>query len=157
MYVKIYTDGACSGNPGPGGYGGIICYDNNVEEICGYEENTTNNRMELKAVIESIKKILEMVFQENFNVEKLEIISDSAYVVNAINLNWLNVWSNNGFVSSGGDDIKNRDLWVQLDEYLETCNFIKLEVVFTKVKGHNGDFFNEKVDKIAKQQILKNK
>lgn len=157
MYVKVYTDGACSGNPGPGGYGGIICYEEETNKVYGYEENTTNNRMELKAVIESMKKILEMIFQENKKIDKLEIISDSAYVVNAINLNWLNVWNNNGFVNSSGEDIKNSDLWKQLNEYLDTCNFIKLEVLFTKVKGHNGNFFNEQVDKLAKQQIIKNK
>lgn len=157
MYVKVYTDGACSYNPGPGGYGAIICYDKEVIEVCGFESDTTNNRMELKAVIESIKKVLEMIFQENKKIEKLEIISDSAYVVNAINLKWLDVWKGNNFVNKNNEEIKNSDLWLQLYDDLQICNFIKLEILFTKIKGHNGDFFNEQVDKLAKQQILKNK
>lgn len=153
--ITIYTDGACSGNPGPGGYAALICCSEKTIQVSGNEKDTTNNRMELKAVTEALEEVHKMIFQENEKIDNLEIISDSAYVVNAINKNWLNVWKLNGFKSSKGEDIKNIDLWLNLYDKLQVSDFIKLDIVFTKVKGHSGNYFNETVDKIAKEEIKK--
>lgn len=157
MKIKIFTDGACSNNPGPGGYGCLILMNEKVMKVSGYEENTTNNRMELKAVIEGIKNILNIIYQESYEIEKLEVISDSSYVVNAINKNWLVNWKKNGFKTMEGKDIKNVDLWKELDKRLNELDFIKVKIAFVKIKGHNGDYFNETVDKLAKSEIVKNR
>lgn len=155
--IRIFTDGACSSNPGPGGYAAIINMPTETKIVSGYEENTTNNRMELKAVIFGMKYILEMIYQENNNVKKLEVISDSAYVINAINQEWITNWKRNKFKNAKGDDIKNIDLWSSLDDLLTTFEFLGVEIVFTKVKGHNGNYFNEQADKVAKEEITKNR
>ena len=156
MVVKIYTDGACSGNPGHGGYGAIICLPDKTKEISGYEKETTNNRMELKSVVMALLEVYDMIFQEKYkNIEKLEIFSDSAYVVNAINKKWLEFWKNNDFKTTSGNPVKNSDLWLSLIDQMDVAEFIKLDVSFIKVKGHAGNYFNEKVDKIAKNEIRK--
>lgn len=159
MVIKIYTDGACSGNPGPGGWGYIICMSNKILKSSGFEPITTNNRMELSAVTNGIEKIMNMIFQEKEiekeNINKLEIISDSAYVVNSITKGWLEVWKQKGFKNSKCEDVKNVDLWLRLDGMLQEAEFIGLQIVFTKIKGHNGDYFNEMVDKLAKSEIKK--
>lgn len=155
MLVKIYTDGACSYNPGPGGYAALLCMKNETIKVSGGEKETTNNRMELKAVVEALSKVLNMIFQEDVKIEKLEIISDSAYVVNSVNQNWINIWKNNGFKNSKGEDIKNVDLWLEFDEKKQTAEFIGIDILFTKIKGHSGNYFNELVDKIAKEEISK--
>ena len=155
MVIKIYTDGACSGNPGPGGWGSIICLPTEIKKISGSEQETTNNRMELSAVVNGMSEISNMIFQESQNIEKLEIISDSAYVVNSITKGWLEVWKKNGYKNSKCEDVKNLDLWLKMDEMLQEAEFIGLQVVFTKIKGHNGDYFNEMVDKLAKSEISK--
>ena len=121
--TRIYTDGACSSNPGPGGYSAIVLLEDKIETISGYESETTNNRMELRGVIEGIKYFLNMVYQGN-KYDKLEIFSDSAYVVNAVIQNWIKNWKSNNFKTTKGDDIKNVDLWLKLDEQLEELNFI---------------------------------
>ena len=136
MVIKIYTDGACSGNPGPGGWGSVICLPTGIKKISGGEQNTTNNRMELMAVIKGIDEISNMIFQEGQNIEKLEIISDSAYVVNSITKNWLEVWKSKNFKNSKCEDVKNLDLWLRMDEILQEADFIGLKIIFTKVKGH---------------------
>lgn len=156
MFIRMFTDGACSSNPGPGGYAAIITLETTNKIISGYEENTTNNRMELKGVIEGISKVLDMVYQDK-KIDKLEIISDSAYVVNAINQKWIYKWMLNKFKSTKGDDIKNVDLWKKLFNQLEEAKFINLGIVFTKVKGHNGEYFNELADEVARGEIKKHK
>lgn len=156
MNLRMFTDGACSSNPGPGGYAALIGCSAGTKVVSGFEKETTNNRMELMAVIEGMSEVLNMIFLENNEIKKLEIISDSAYVVNAINMDWLKKWKLNGFKNTEGKDIKNIDLWMKLDEYLETLEFISVEIVFTKIKGHNGNYFNEMVDEIAKKEITKN-
>ena len=154
--TRIYTDGACSSNPGPGGYSAIVLLKNKVETISGYESETTNNRMELRGVIEGLNYFLNLVYQ-GYKCDKLEIYSDSAYVVNAIVQNWIQNWKLNKFKTTKGDDIKNVDLWLRLDEQLEELKFIDLPLMFIKIKGHNGNNFNEMADKVAKNEIVKNK
>lgn len=153
--VRMFTDGACSCNPGPGGYAAVINLPKRNVIVSGYEENTTNNRMELMAVIKGMNKVLEMIYQ-GMSIKKLEIISDSAYVINAINKNWLTSWKETNFRNAKGENIKNVDLWSKLEEQVIIFEFIKIELCFTKVKGHNGNYFNEMADEIAKNEIVKN-
>ena len=120
--VEIYTDGACSGNPGAGGWAGVLIYKGHEKEISGYFRDTTNNRMELFAVIQSLK-----LLKEKCNVK---IYSDSSYVVNAFNLNYIENWQKNGWQTSTKEDVKNSDLWKAL--LLEIKKHI---VTFIKVKN----------------------
>ena len=100
---------------------------------------------------------LDEEFSENHTINvNLEIISDSAYVVNAINLNWLQKWRSNNFKNTDGKDIKNIDLWKKLISILDELFFLEVRIKFTKIKGHNGNYFNEMVDKLAKEEIKKN-
>lgn len=156
MKVRMFTDGACSGNPGPGGYAALITLFDKPETITGFEENTTNNRMELSAVINGLERIFAEIFVHEQTVKEIEIISDSTYVVNAINDNWIGNWKSNDFKNKQGDKIKNEDLWRRLYDQLEVLNFIKIKTVFTKVKGHSGNYFNEMVDGLARQEIKRN-
>ncbi len=141
MLIKIYTDGACSGNPGRGGYGTILrAVDDNgklhEKEITAGYKNTTNNRMELMAVIvglEALKKPCEV-----------EITSDSKYVVDAFNQNWIEGWVKKNWKNSGKQPVKNKDLWQRLLKAKEPHN-----VKFIWIKGHAGHEFNERCDKMA--------
>lgn len=142
--MKIYTDGACSGNPGPGGWASIIPLNRNNIILRGGKENTTNNEMELKAVIEGLKAI--------HKPEKIDIYTDSAYVEKAFNENWINNWQKNNWKTANKQDVKNIELWKEL---LEQTN--KHNVTFYKVKGHSGDEFNDLCDKIAVEESLKYK
>ena len=133
----IYTDGACSGNPGKGGYGGIyIKKDGQAEEFSGGEDETTNNRMELMAVIVGLEKTAENV--------KVKVYSDSAYVVNAFNQNWLANWKRNGWRTAGGSEVLNVDLWKELSELVSAR-----VVEFVKVKGHSDNILNNRCDQLA--------
>ena len=134
--VTIYTDGACSGNPGPGGYGAILIYNGKEKEISGGEENTTNNKMEMMGVI----KALEML-KEKCDVE---VYSDSAYVVNSINNKWVYSWKKNNWIKSGKSKAKNIELWEKLLELISFHN-----VKFIKVKGHADNEYNNRCDKLA--------
>lgn len=146
--VEIYTDGACSYNPGPGGWCAILLYKKgeNCHEKCvsGGEAVTTNNRMELTAVIEGLKQLKTRC--------KVALYSDSAYVVNAFNENWIGKWKINGWKKSvnSKEDIKNRDLWEAL--YKEVSAH---EVEFVKVKGHSDVDYNNRCDEVARSEILK--
>ena len=138
--VKIYTDGACSGNPGPGGWGAILFYEENKKEIFGNKKDTTNNIMELTAVIEALKLL---------KVEcEVELYSDSAYVVNAFEQGWIYNWRKNNWKTSGKDDVKNRELWEELDALTQ-----KHKVKFIKVKGHSDNEFNKRCDYFATNAI----
>ncbi|MBO7695410.1 MAG: ribonuclease HI [Methanobrevibacter sp.] len=150
--LRIFTDGACSGNPGPGGWGSIFAYDENLVKISGFEKNTTNNRMELLSVVKSLEKVSNDV--EEFDV--IEINSDSAYVVNAVNQNWIEVWKKNNWKTSKSKNVKNYDLWKRFIEVIDVLDWLKIKVVFVKVKGHAGNSLNEMVDELARSEIIKN-
>ena len=134
--VTIYTDGACSGNPGPGGYGAVLIYNGNEREISGGEKSTTNNKMEMMGVI----KALEML-KEKCDVE---VYSDSAYVVNSINNKWVYSWKKNNWIKSDKSKAKNIELWERLLELIDYHN-----VKFVKVKGHADNEYNNRCDKLA--------
>lgn len=138
--VIIYTDGACSGNPGPGGWGSILMYKGNKKEISGGKEDTTNNVMELTAVIEGLKLL-------KFPC-KVKLYSDSAYVVNAFTQKWIYGWLKNGWVNSSKEPVKNKELWQELYELTKVH-----KVEFIKVKGHADNEFNNRCDELARNAI----
>lgn len=137
--VILYTDGACSGNPGVGGYGAILMYKGKERVISGAEGMTTNNRMELMAVIKGLEVLKEPC--------KVDIYSDSAYVVNAFLQDWITNWQNNGFKTSKGK-VLNIELWQKLIE-LCACH----DVSWHKVKGHADNEYNNRCDSIARKEI----
>ncbi|MAS00425.1 MAG: ribonuclease HI [Nitrosomonadales bacterium] len=137
--INIYTDGACKGNPGPGGWGALIVDGDIENEIFGGEENTTNNRMEIMAVIMA----LETIDTQN----EITIFTDSKYVQKGIN-EWINKWKINGWKSSNNKTVKNKDLWVQLDNLTS-----KLKINWVWVKGHSGHMGNERADFLANQGV----
>ena len=140
--IKIYTDGACSGNPGPGGYGAILMYEENKKEISGGEANTTNNKMELMAAIVALETLKEPC--------DVELYSDSAYLVNAYNQNWIEGWKKKNWKNSSRQDVKNRDLWERLEKQTAIHN-----VKFIKVKGHSDNEFNNRCDELAVMESKK--
>jgi ribonuclease HI len=145
--VQIYTDGACSGNPGPGGYAAILIYDKHEKEIWGYEDNTTNNRMELMAPIKALSMLKTKC--------EVEIYSDSAYVVNSFNMGWIYAWKKNGWKKDKGQELKNVDL---LQKLYALCQ--KHKVTWHKVKGHSDNEYNNRCDALAVnaiKELIKNK
>ena len=155
MKIRIFTDGACSENPGPGGWAAVFNSEDKCKMISGNESMTTNNRMELRAVIESFKKILSR-FKTRNNIQ-FELYSDSAYVVNSINNGWVGKWQKNNWKTTKDEDVKNRDLWEQFVMLHETIKSIGIDVKIIKIKGHTGNTFNELVDKMAKEESMKAK
>lgn len=153
IVIKIYTDGACSGNPGPGGWSYIICKDEEIIQMSGGTTGkTTNNRMELMAVVKALEKILEI--KEEKNMIAFQILSDSAYVINAINKRWVGYWKSNDWKTSKGEDVKNSDLWKQLLELKNKCEKQMKFLIFKKVEGHAGNYFNEWVDSMARNEVI---
>lgn len=140
--VIIYTDGACSGNPGAGGWCAILMHGDAQKQISGHEAVTTNNRMELMAVIMGLKAL-------KFKC-KVAVYSDSAYVCNAVENGWLAEWMNNGWRTAGKKDVKNVDLWQELIRLMGEHN-----VSFVKVKGHADNEYNNACDKGARAEINK--
>jgi len=136
--VQIYTDGACSGNPGPGGYGVILQYGNKRKELSGGFKNTTNNRMELMAIIAGLSALNEPC--------EVELYTDSQYIVNAINQGWAERWQKNGWKRNKKEKAKNPDLWQQILDLLK-----KHKVTFYWVRGHAGHPENERCDQLAVQ------
>lgn len=134
--VTIYTDGACSGNPGPGGWGAILMYLDTEKEIAGYCENTTNNRMEMTACLEALKCLKERC--------EVTIYTDSAYVFHAFEAGWLMNWQRNGWRKADKKPVENVDLWKAL---LAETN--KHTIAFVKVKGHADNVYNNRCDKLA--------
>lgn len=140
--VDIYTDGACSGNPGKGGWGAVLVYGNTEKEISGGDSDTTNNRMELTAVIRALQ-LLKMPCN-------VTLTTDSKYVCDAINQQWVYSWKKNGWKKSDKKPALNVDLWEELLPLLEIHN-----VTFNWVKGHNGHPYNERCDSLAVSEYLK--
>jgi ribonuclease HI len=134
--VDIYTDGACKGNPGAGGWSAILVFGGKEKELFGGERVTTNNRMELTAAIEGLKALKEPC--------KVNLYSDSQYLVNAINKGWLENWKKNGWRKADKSVVLNDDLWKALDELLCTH-----DVEFIWVRGHDGHVYNERCDELA--------
>jgi ribonuclease HI len=134
--VNIYTDGACKGNPGAGGWAAILEYDGREKELCGGENPTTNNRMELTAAIEGLKALKTEC--------KVNLYSDSQYLINAINKGWLESWKSKGWKKADKSKVLNDDLWKELDALLG-----KHEVTFFWVRGHDGHTYNERCDTLA--------
>ena len=142
--IILYTDGACSGNPGVGGWGCILDYKGNLKELSGVSELTTNNQMEITAVIEGLKALKEPC--------EVEIYSDSAYVVNAFTQGWIDHWQNNNWRTADKKEVKNYDLWQNL---LTLCNTHKVK--WHKVKGHADNERNNRCDFLATNEIAKYK
>lgn len=138
--ITIYTDGACSGNPGPGGWGCILMHNGNKKELSGGSKDTTNNIMEITATIEALKAL-------KFPCE-VDLYSDSAYVVNAFNQGWIYNWLKKGWKTAGGEPVKNKELWVTLYELTKIH-----KVTFHKVKGHADNEYNNKCDELARAAI----
>lgn len=138
--VTIYTDGACSGNPGPGGWGSILMAGNNQKEISGGQKDTTNNIMELTAVIEALKLLKRPC--------EVDLYSDSAYVVNAFLQDWISGWIKNNWKNSSKEEVKNKELWQELVELTQTH-----KVTFHKVKGHSDNEYNNRCDELARNAI----
>lgn len=153
MKIRIFTDGACSENPGPGGWAAVFNSESKCKTISGNEAMTTNNRMELKAVIESFKKVLT---KKSIDVE-FELYSDSAYVVNSINNGWIEKWQQNNWKTTKNEDVKNKDLWKEFIDLSKEMTARKIQIKIIKIKGHTGNTFNELVDKIAKEESIKAK
>ena len=141
MYkVVIHTDGACRGNPGPGGWAAILMYNDSEKEVSGYDAYTTNNRMELKAAAAALACLKKKCV--------VELYTDSQYVKQGMT-SWINKWRNNGWVGTDKKAIKNQDLWMELDALSK-----KHVVNWHWVRGHSGHVLNERVDLLAKQAII---
>ncbi|MFB9325775.1 ribonuclease HI [Paenibacillus aurantiacus] len=138
--VMIYTDGACSGNPGPGGWGAVLFYGKHRKEISGAEKMSTNNRMEIRAVIEALTRLKEPC--------QAVIFSDSAYVVNCFQNNWIRGWLRNGWKNSKGQPVENQDLWQALWTLMQ-----QHKVSYVKVKGHSDNEWNNRCDELAREAI----
>ena len=138
--VTIYTDGACSGNPGPGGWGCILMYKEHRKESSGSAQNTTNNRMEITAALEALKLLKEPCC--------VDLYTDSAYLCNALEKKWLETWSRNGWKTASKSNVENQDLWKELLIQLQ-----RHDVTFHKVKGHADNEFNNRCDKLAREAV----
>lgn len=134
--VTLYTDGACSGNPGPGGWAALLIYGARERVLTGAEPNTTNNRMELAAVVEGLRVLKERC--------EVAVHSDSSYVINAFKQGWMENWIKRGWVTAGKKPVKNRDLWEELNRQVG-----RHDVRWVKVKGHADDELNNRVDRLA--------
>lgn len=138
-YVEVFTDGACKGNPGVGGWGAILIYKDNVKEISGKDNDTTNNIMELTAVIESLNQL-------KFK-SKVVVTTDSAYVKNGITT-WIHNWKLKGWKTASKKPVKNKELWMKLDALSS-----KHDILWKWVKGHSGNPDNDRADFLANQGI----
>jgi ribonuclease HI len=139
--IRIYTDGACRGNPGPGGYGAILLYKEHQKKISGGEKETTNNRMELRGAIEALKTLKKS--------SEIILHTDSKYVMDGI-MKWITNWKKNGWRTADRKAVKNADLWQELDVEVE-----KHQIEWIWVKGHSGNHYNEIVDELAREAAEK--
>ena len=142
--VTIYTDGACSGNPGPGGWGAILEFRGIEKEISGYVPNTTNQRMELTAALKALELLKEPCF--------VQLHSDSAYLIRGFNENWLGKWEQNGWKNSKKEPVSNEDLWKALLEQNR-----RHKITWIKVKGHSDNPLNNRCDALATGAIKKHR
>jgi ribonuclease HI len=138
-HVKIYTDGACSGNPGPGGWGALLVYGETEKELSGGEKDTTNNRMEMMGVIMALESLKEPC--------KIDLYTDSKYVLQGAT-EWMKGWKAKGWKTASKDPVKNKDLWERLDEAMQ-----RHDLKWHWVKGHAGHAENERVDELARRAI----
>ena len=138
--ITIYTDGACSGNPGPGGWAAVLFYNGHEKEISGGEKNTTNQRMEMKAALEALAALKEPCC--------VKLYSDSAYLVNAFRQGWLEKWQRNGWLTTQKKSVENKDLWVKLLSLGD-----KHQIQWLKVKGHSDNPHNDRCDRLAREAI----
>ena len=134
--LDIYTDGACSGNPGPGGWGVVLLYQGNRKELSGYQPETTNNRMELFAAIQGLSALKDSCI--------VNLYSDSSYLINAFEKHWIDNWQRNGWKTSAKQPVENQDLWKLLLIHVR-----KHQVRFIKVKGHSDNVNNNRCDEMA--------
>jgi ribonuclease HI len=139
--VEIFADGACSGNPGPGGYGAILKYGQNIKELSGYETDTTNNRMEMMAVIEALRQLKRPC--------KVTVVTDSQYLVKGMT-KWVQGWIRKNWMTSQKKPVLNRGLWEELVRLNKTHS-----IEWKWIKGHNGHAYNERCDQLAKDAIKK--
>lgn len=146
--IEIYTDGGCSGNPGPGGWGVVVIYQNQAKQLSGGEKNTTNNRMELTAAISALSIVKNT---EIFNGKKVKLNIDSQYVKNGIT-SWIQNWKKNGWRTANKKPVLNQDLWQKLDELNSS-----LDVNWVWVKGHAGIEYNEICDSLCQMEIKKHR
>lgn len=146
MKIRASTDGACKKNPGVGGWGFVIALKEQLFKNYGYHLETTNNRMEITAVIECIYEVRGMHQRGEIKCSCLEIHSDSAYVVNAFKNKWIKKWQLNNWKTAKGEDVKNKDLWLELIKSIESSDY---KINFIKVKGHSGNTMNEIADDLA--------
>lgn len=140
--VIIYTDGACSGNPGKGGWGAILIYNDIKKEISGAKLNTTNNQMELTGPIEALSLLKRPC--------DVKLYSDSAYLINAFNEGWIYNWQKNGWKTKNKEDVKNRELWEKIYAFTKIH-----KIEWIKVKGHSDNEYNNRCDEMAVQAIKK--
>jgi ribonuclease HI len=138
--VEIYTDGACSGNPGPGGWGAILLYGPHEKEISGFEAMTTNQRMELTAAIKALESLKRPC--------RVKLYSDSAYLINAFTQGWIENWRRNGWLNAQKKPVSNADLWRRLEDLAEIH-----EIQWIKVKGHSDNKYNNRCDALARAAI----
>ena len=138
--ITIYTDGACSGNPGPGGWAAVLIYGEHEKELSGAEADTTNNRMELMAAICALEALKERC--------SVTVNTDSAYLCNAFEKRWLQGWQRNGWMTASKKPVENQDLWKRI---LTLTN--EHQVEWKKVKGHSDDKYNERCDKLARKAV----
>lgn len=141
--VTIYTDGACSCNPGPGGWGAVLFYKGTMKEISGFEANTTNNKMELTAAIKALELLKEPC--------AVDLYSDSAYLINAFAQDWITKWQLNGFKNAKKKPVENAELWQQIIDFNN-----KHKINWIKVKGHADNKYNNRCDELATGEIAKN-
>ncbi len=141
--LLIYTDGACSNNPGPGGWAAVLIYKGVEKKISGFEPETTNNRMELKAVLEALKALKEPCY--------VKLHTDSSYIHNTFDKGWIDNWLRNGWKTAAKKPVENQDLWQDIIEITKPH-----KITWKKVKGHSDDKYNNICDKLAREQIKAN-
>ena len=145
-FVVIYGDGACSGNPGPGGWGSIVIYNNEVKELGGGHPQTTNNRMEMTAILEALSYCLSQA--ANLETKNIQIYTDSVYVIRGIT-QWIFGWKKRGWKNAANEAVSNQDIWIELDKTVNAVKKVGFEIKWSFVKGHAGIPGNERCDIIA--------